>query len=180
MDADALALANPAPRRCDGGRGSGPGRTGRPGIGRRHAGTRPRGTRDQEPRAGRCQRQGAGPLRPGRRRHQDVLHGGQRGFSPQGGEVQGPPQPALEVGRRLLRQARRDARQGEGSRLAACARGLELRAGRPDRQGRPQGRCARRTPRRPRGAGGDGGRARVGRRDEGRSRPELDGDRHAC
>ena len=36
------------------------------------------------------QRQGPGPLRSGRRRHQDVPHGGERRLSAQGREVQGP------------------------------------------------------------------------------------------
>ena len=56
VDADALALANAAPGRCDGGRGGGPGRTGWPCMPSPSRRPRPRGTRDQEPRAGRCQR----------------------------------------------------------------------------------------------------------------------------
>ena len=81
----------------------------------------------------------AGPVRPGGRGDQDVPHRRQRGLPAQAGPVQGAARPAAEVGGGLLRQARRPARQGDRRRLAAGAGAVELRAGRADRQGRPQG-----------------------------------------
>ena len=81
----------------------------------------------------------AGAVRPGGRGDQDVPHRRQRGLPAQGGEVQGPARPAAEVGRRLLRQARRPAGQGDGPGVAAGAGAGELRAGRADGQGRPHG-----------------------------------------
>ena len=104
-------------------------------------------------RAGPLQGRGAGPLRPGRRGDQDVPHRRQRGLPAQGGPVQGAARPAPEVGLGLLRQARGAAGQGDGPGLAAGAGGRELRAGRPDREGRPQGGRAGGAPG---GAGGAG------------------------
>ena len=62
-----------------------------------------RGQRRAEPLEGRR----AGPVRPGRRRDQDVPHRRQRGLPAQAGPVQGAARPAAEVGVGLLRQARR-------------------------------------------------------------------------
>ena len=118
---------------------------------------------------------GAGAVRAGDGRDQDVSHRRQRGFPAQGGEIQGPAQPAAEIGVRLLWQARCAAGQGDGPGVASGAGAGQLRAVRPDRQGRPQGRrtgCSPAGPRRPRGAGG---RAGGGRRDQGRRRPQPHG-----
>ena len=98
-------------------------------------------------------------------------------FLLEAGPVQGGARPAAEVGRQLLRQVRRPARPGVGRRLAACAGGVELRAGRSDRQGGPEGAGDGDAPVGPGGAGGAGGRARRRRRGQGRCRAEPDGDR---
>ena len=123
---------------------------------------------------------GAGPLRPGRRGDQDVSHRRQRGLPAQGGAVQGPAGPAAEIGLRLLRQARRAAGQGDGRGLASGAGGVELRAGRADRQGREPGGCPGGAPRRAGGPGGAGGRAGGRRRGDGGRRPEPDRGRRAA
>ena len=68
---------------------------------------------------------------------------------------------------RLLRQARRPAGQGDGLGLAAGAGAGQLRAGRSDRQGRPQGGCPGGAPGRAGGAGGAGGGAGGRRRGRG-------------
>ena len=89
-------------------------------------------------------------------------------------QVQGAARPAAEVGQRLLRQARRPAGQGDGPGVAAGAGAGQLRGGRPDRQGRPQGGRAGGAPG---GAGpprGAGGRAGGRRRGQGRRRPQPD------
>ena len=95
---------------------------------------------------------GAGAVRAGDGRDQDVSHRRQRGLPAQGGEIQGPAQPVAEVGVRLLRQARGPAGPGDGPDLASGAVAGQLRAGRADGQGRPQGRrtgCSPAGPRRP-------------------------------
>src|SRR5262249_51318787 len=131
-------------------------------------------------RAERRQRQGRGPVQPGGRGDQDVPHGGQRGLPTEGGAVQGAARPAAEVGRRLLRQAGRPAGGGDRPGGAACAGGVELRAGRVDRQGREPGGCTESPPGRAGGAGGVGGGAGGRRRGGGGRRPEPDGGRPAA
>ena len=69
---------------------------------------------------------------------------------------------------------------GDRPRLAAGAGGVELRAGRADRQGRPQGGRAGGAPGGAGGAGGAGGRAGGRRRGDGRRRPEPDRGRRAA
>ena len=82
-------------------------------------------------------------VRAGGRGDQDVPHRRQRGLPAQAGPVQGPARPAAEVGRRTSTAS--SAPCWAGRRTSASRRALaqsELRAGRPDRPGRP----LRRTP----------------------------------
>ena len=121
-----------------------------------------------------------GTVRPGGRCDQDVPHRGQRGLPAQGGEIPGAAQPAAEVGQRLLRQARRPARQGDGPGLTAGAGAGQLRAGRTDRQGRQTGGRAGGPPAGPRRPRGAGGRIAGRSRDQGRSGAQPDCHRRLC
>ena len=86
------------------------------------------------------------PLRPGRRGDPDLSHGRQRRLSAQAGPVQERPRPALEIGQRLLRQARSLAGQRVGPRFTAGLGECQLRSGRADGQGRqPRGLRSKRT-----------------------------------
>jgi tRNA A-37 threonylcarbamoyl transferase component Bud32 len=64
--------------------------------------------------------------------------------------------------------------------LAAGPAGVELRAGRPDRQGREPGGCLESAPRRAGGSGGAGGGAEGRRRGDGGRRPQPDRGRRAA
>ncbi len=133
VDPDTDPLAEPPSYGGDGGRGRDAGGAGRDrgGAGCAIGGQRPAlgivAPRDQDQRrAGQSQRgtvplqdRRAGPLRAGRQCDQDVPHRRQRGLPAQAGSVQGTARAALEVGVRLLRQARCLAWQGDGRRFAA-------------------------------------------------------------
>ena len=88
--------------------------------------------------------------------------------------------PALEIGRGLLRQARRFARQGDRHRLAAGPGAVQLRAGRPDGQGRPHRGCPGGASCGPGGSRGAGDRAGGLRPGQGRRRAQPDRGRRAA
>ena len=92
-------------------------------------------------------------------------------------QIQGAARPALEIGLGLLRQARRPAGPGDRHRLAAGPGAVQLRAGRPDGQGRPQRGRPGGSSCGPGGARGAGGRAGGRRPGQGRRRPEPDRSR---
>ena len=134
---------------------------------------RPRDPGERSP--GELARRGSGAVRPGRGGDQDISYRRERGLPALGGQVQILARPAPEVSLGLPRQARGDARQGNGPGLATCPGGGELRSRPVDRQGgRSQGGSGVAPPRAG-GARGAGRLARCRRRHLGRLRRQPGG-----